>query len=1219
MPTTIEQLELELQANSTSAVSGINALTSSLERLKTAARGGVGLTAVARQITAVGNAARTLIGADFSPLSMLATSLRRLSSVGNINLNPTINQLSRVPELATKLSSVDTGAFGAKISEITAALRPLSELPKQNISTALTQLKRLPQIAQDLNGIDMAALKTKIQEVVDAIRPLSEAMGNVAAGFSAFPTRIQRLISSTNGLSRANNRASASYVNIYARIKMAASAVKGIATKIATAITKMNDYIEDINLFTASMGEYAEGASQFAEKVGSIMGIDPGEWMRNQGVFMTLATGFGVVGDRAYTMSQQLTQLGYDLSSFFNISYEAAMQKLQSGISGELEPLRRLGYDLSQAKLQSVALSLGIDKAVSSMTQAEKAQLRYYAIMTQVTTAQGDMARTLDAPANQLRIFKAQVAQAARAIGSIFIPALNAVLPYAIAAAEVIRYLAETIASLFGFKMPEVDYSSIKNNASGIGDAFDDASDSAKKLKSYLLGIDELNVINPNEGQGSAADSVLGQFDFELPTYDFIGEATKSRVSEIVEEMKEWLGLTDDIDSWSELLDTRLGDILKTAGLIGTAIAGWKITKATIDTISALKDILSNPSYAIAIGVTLTITGFSLEFSGIKDSIQKGLDKFNFSKIIGGAMFGTGGSALLGSKIASWITSAFGSSKIAAALAKAAANLGVGTAGAAGAAIGGGIAGIIAGIPMYIAGIYNAIKDGINWMSGTLIGVGATAVGAGIGTIIGACGGPIGAGIGALIGLAVGLITDFTTWLWQNFEDVERWFRTLPDWAQIALGAVKIFCGGIFSVISDIISLIKNWDMIVDGFNNIPKAWDALWENWDIGAEAIKSKFQSVGKSIIDGIVEGWQTVWKAITDFVDRFVQGFKDALGIHSPSKVFEEIGDNIVAGLLQGIEGFVDMLGTVAEWAGSVVEWFRRGEDGMGIVENFKVIGGNIVSGFKDKIGSAYITVKNNIITWASNVKEWFSGSSYGGVNSITFLNYASNVIDGFKNGISNSYKTVQSVMNTFGSSVKSWFTSNVSYSKFYDVAADVVRGFKNGIGELYKTCQSTISDWGSSIITWFKAQLKSHSPSKVFEQIGQDTVLGYNIGISDLGKTTKGIVNEWASSFTSVSPVMSFAVDTSALRYYNTDSFAKSVSADVTSNTSVTATGFKEGMEEFYREYIEPTMAQMAADMRRQADKNEQTVVQIGTRTISEAVSTQQKANGFAFVK
>lgn len=129
----------------------------------------------------------------------------------------------------------------------------------------------------------------------------------------------------------------------------------------------------------------------------------------------------------------------------------------------------------------------------------------------------------------------------------------------------------------------------------------------------------------------------------------------------------------------------------------------------------------------------------------------------------------------------------------------------------------------------------------------------------------------------------------------------------------------------------------------------------------------------------------------------------------------------------------------------------------------------------------------------------------------------------------------------------------------------------------------------------------------------------SVEGFNNGFNYLGKTTKGVVNSWADSFTSVTPTMSFAVDTSALRYYDSNSFAKTMSANVVSTASVTATGFKEGMEEFYREYVEPTMAQMAADMRRQADKPEQTVVQIGNRTISDAVVTQQKANGYSFTK
>ena len=99
-----------------------------------------------------------------------------------------------------------------------------------------------------------------------------------------------------------------------------------------------NDYVENLNLFTVAMGEYAESAKAYAEEVQALTGIDSSEWMRNQGVFMQMASGFGVASDSAARMSKNLTQLGYDISSFYNISIEEAMQKLQSGLAGEIEP-----------------------------------------------------------------------------------------------------------------------------------------------------------------------------------------------------------------------------------------------------------------------------------------------------------------------------------------------------------------------------------------------------------------------------------------------------------------------------------------------------------------------------------------------------------------------------------------------------------------------------------------------------------------------------------------------------------------------------------------------------------------------------------------------------------------------------------------------------------------------------------------------------------------
>ena len=434
-----------------------------------------------------------------------------------------------------------------------------------------------------VKGID--ALTQSLAKLKEATKggiglsSVAKDMDKVSSSSKKAKTSFEGFKKTTQGVSDTNKKATSSFSELYAKMKVGVAAVKMVGKALWSAIDNSNDYIENVNLFNVAMGEYASGAMDYAESVSNAMGIDTSDWIRAQGVFMTLSTGFGVASDRANTMSRNLTQLGYDLSSFFNISTEDAMQKLQSGLSGELEPLRRLGYDLSQAKLEATALELGIDKSVSSMTQAEKAQLRYYAIMTQVTSAQGDMARTLDDPANQLRVLKAEFSMATREIGNAFIPALNAILPYVIAATRVIRTLASSIAGLFGYEAPEISDSmgKVVENTDAVSEGLKEGQEEAKKLKSYMLGFDELNVINPNEGSSSSAEDTSSGFDFDLPEYDFMSGLVDSKVDEIVEDMKEWLGITEDISSWAELFETRLGKILTAVGLIGGALALWKI------------------------------------------------------------------------------------------------------------------------------------------------------------------------------------------------------------------------------------------------------------------------------------------------------------------------------------------------------------------------------------------------------------------------------------------------------------------------------------------------------------------------------------------------------------------------------------------------------------------------------------------------------------------
>lgn len=372
-----------------------------------------------------------------------------------------------------------------------------------------------------------AKAKTGLMEVDAALGRVSGNSAGAKAGFTGVSTSLSALA---------------------AKAAIAFIAVKKIADVIGKWINESNKYQENLNLFTVAMGQYAKEAQKYAETVSNALGLDPAVWMRNQGVFMTLLTGFGNTEKAAYKMSKNLTQLGYDLSSFFNISVEDAMQKLQSGISGELEPLRRLGYDLSQTRLQQIAYNNGITQSVASMNQAQKAQLRYIAIMTQVKTAQGDLARTLESPANQLRILQAASTQAARALGNIFIPALNAVLPYAIAFLGVVRTVANALSSLFGFQLTSVDYSGVDNATDSMGDlekATTGAGGAAKKLKSYLMGIDELNVISPDAGGGGGGGGGglgTGFENLKLPDYKFM-DVIKTKTAEIQKAMERWLPL----------------------------------------------------------------------------------------------------------------------------------------------------------------------------------------------------------------------------------------------------------------------------------------------------------------------------------------------------------------------------------------------------------------------------------------------------------------------------------------------------------------------------------------------------------------------------------------------------------------------------------------------------------------------------------------------------
>ena len=540
MAVDIDSLQIEIEATSSDAATKVQQLATALSSLKSAAKGGAGLTTTTKQLQALSNAAKLINGTnlDSQKIQQFASAMNSLSTIQKASgLNSTINALKKLPEISTALDKADLGKF-----------------------------------AQQMN------------QVASAMRPLATEMQKVANGFSAFPIRIQKIIQSNSALSDSNNKTAKSFGVLGTGISSAKAkfgiyliAFRQIASVMSDWVKESNDYVENLNLFTVAMGDYAEEAKAYAEEVQAAMGIDPSEWMRNQGVFMQMASGFGVATDSAALMSKNLTQLGYDISSFYNIGIEEAMEKLQSGLAGEIEPLRRLGYAIDVASLEQVALNHGITESVNAMSQAEKSQLRYIAIMEQSTNAMGDLSRTIQTPANAIRILNQQIVQLRRALGNMLIPILQQVIPWVQAFVEVLTEAAQAIANFLGFELPTIDYSGLEGVAGGAtdaSDALDDAAEAAKKLQDYTLGIDELNIISPaqNAAAGGGAGVSGGDLGLDLPEYDFLN------------------GLTDQTNELKEAVKDLLYNYVIPAG---AAFAAWKVATGLLQSIEKIKTALA--------------------------------------------------------------------------------------------------------------------------------------------------------------------------------------------------------------------------------------------------------------------------------------------------------------------------------------------------------------------------------------------------------------------------------------------------------------------------------------------------------------------------------------------------------------------------------------------------------------------------------------------------
>lgn len=286
------------------------------------------------------------------------------------------------------------------------------------------------------------------------------------------------------------------------------------------AMRTASSYIEDENLFAVSMDKAADSTRAWSDQVERSVGVS-GAWLRKYtGVMTNMTQSMGLSHDTAAKLGKNVALLSQDIASFYNISPEAAFEKMQSAMAGMPRPLQELGIMVRDQELEQTALAMGIRKTNGEFTSAQKALLTYETVIRSTKNAQGDLARTLNTPANQMRMLATNARNLGVAIGTMFQPLLSVALPALNAVIMAATSAIRALAGLFGieFKADAGGIGEVASGVGGIGEAADKAGGKVKKLKGQLASFDEMNTLQEQDsGGGSGGGGGAGA----LPTMDW--------------------------------------------------------------------------------------------------------------------------------------------------------------------------------------------------------------------------------------------------------------------------------------------------------------------------------------------------------------------------------------------------------------------------------------------------------------------------------------------------------------------------------------------------------------------------------------------------------------------------------------------------------------------------------------------------------------------------
>lgn len=366
----------------------------------------------------------------------------------------------------------------------------------------------------------------------------------ITANTTALQKEIAKINRTIASLKKSADKSQAGITSVFKKLKTGIVAL-GIGKVIKDSITTGMDAVESDNLFETSLGKWADSVREWSEETSNALGLNAVAMRKNTGVIYNMTSSMGVAENNALKMSKGISLLSEDMASFYNLDSSEAFNKLRAGLTGETEPLKALGILVDENTVKQVAYSEGIAENGAELTQQQKVLARYVAILKQTGNAQGDLARTIDSPANQLRLLKNQVSQLGLAFSNFLMPIISAVLPYITAFAKVITLALNSLAKFMGLKSTNAsnETSKISSNVGGLGSGLDDANKKAKKLKGTLASFDEMNVLQDNSSDSSSTGSGgggtgAGGLDFDLGEYDAHLDWVSSKTDAIVEKIK---------------------------------------------------------------------------------------------------------------------------------------------------------------------------------------------------------------------------------------------------------------------------------------------------------------------------------------------------------------------------------------------------------------------------------------------------------------------------------------------------------------------------------------------------------------------------------------------------------------------------------------------------------------------------------------------------------